>query len=516
LSDKILITRELEELGLESDSSRGRITGHLKKLNMMLNDPHTGGTLRILDTCRCDNGRVFLVSQLLNSFVHIGESKGACASFIPAAGAASRYMAALEPLRKALEKGDTGAVGKEWSELEKYYSVLPERLIRSMSEVVGGVRAADYGELAGLFASPKALLPCGLGGKSFFQYKLAESFGPFNVHCQIFVIPPGKEPDFQTGVTEGLKDKVVFIEQGGRFSTLRFAEDGSPVRDTEGRLSVVPAGHGALAALFPEIRQRFPEVETLFIRNIDNVYEQTDSTKQTTEDFLRTHKKLLALVNSIRKGLSAKDEEGLRRACKVAETTLSALETRSLNCEERGFLKKLSGTTTRPLWELLFLLFQTPPPEGEQLFSKECALLQGFYNRPVNLLGQVRNRGTDRGGSPVVVETDSGAVSVCLERPHASPEDQRETLDNPEIATHFNPVFVAAEATKNPPGLEEETPFWIMASKTWQGKKVVYYETVLYELLGNSMLANCVFVEVPGSIFCPRKTLSDTLLAAKA
>ena len=50
-----------------------------------------------------------------------------------------------------------------------------------------------------------------------------------------------------------------------------------------------------------------------------------------------------------------------------------------------------------------------------------------------------------------------------------------------------------------------------MAEKTYRGQAVVYYETVLYELIGHSDFANTVFVEVPRQVFHPHKTLRDAL-----
>ena len=64
----------------------------------------------------------------------------------------------------------------------------------------------------------------------------------------------------------------------------------------------------------------------------------------------------------------------------------------------------------------------------------------------MNSVGQVPNSGKDVGASPVLCEDDKGRQFViALEPPHASLEDRKNILENPEVATHFNPAFVASE-----------------------------------------------------------------------
>ena len=52
----------------------------------------------------------------------------------------------------------------------------------------------------------------------------------------------------------------------------------------------------------------------------------------------------------------------------------------------------------------------------------------------------------DVGAGPVLCEDDKGRQFViALEPPHATPKDRKDILENPKVATHFNPAFVAAE-----------------------------------------------------------------------
>ena len=103
-------------------------------------------------------------------------------------------------------------------------------------------------------------------------------------------------------------------------------------------------------------------------------------------------------------------------------------------------------------------------------------------------------------GQVLFCEDDKGRPFViALEPPHASVEDRKNILENPKVATHFNPAFVAAEIItdasvyKNP-----DYDLWIKAEKQFKGVEVMYHETVLYELLGNSIMANACFPVIKG------------------
>ena len=131
--------------------------------------------------------------------------------------------------------------------------------------------------------------------------------------------------------------------------------------------------------------------------------------------------------------------------------------------------------------------------------------------RPLNTLGQVPNNGRDVGGTPLIAKVPGGEASICLEVPHASPEDKLQVSIKPKKATHFNPVFVAAELIEDASiYLNDSTPFWVLAEKKYNLKDVVYHETVSYELLGNSIMANVMFPAIPRSLFNPHKTAADT------
>jgi hypothetical protein len=133
-----------------------------------------------------------------------------------------------------------------------------------------------------------------------------------------------------------------------------------------------------------------------------------------------------------------------------------------------------------------------------------------MFARPFVMMGQVPNTQRDVGGTCVFADVEGNPQKICLELPHASPEDRRIFLENPIKSTHFNPVFVVSEIVDQTTiNSWSEHPFWLIAKKSWRGRDVYYQESILYELLGSSQYCNVIFVEVPRILFNPHKTLND-------
>lgn len=138
--------------------------------------------------------------------------------------------------------------------------------------------------------------------------------------------------------------------------------------------------------------------------------------------------------------------------------------------------------------------------------------LYRLYKRPVNILGQVPNSGKDvGGGTPLWAKDGSDIVKICLELPHMAQHDRIEIFSNTEKATHYNPGFVAAELVDDSVYAAARDDFWILAKKQYRGETVLYKETVLYEILGNSKYANVFFIEIPRFLFNPHKSVEDTI-----
>ena len=501
--DEIIL--EAEAAGMDPQ----RILEHRERLRVAQNSGRSSNLFEISDTCRISNGRLFLLDHLEKAAptgsLTPPEGYGA---FVPAAGAASRYMAILEPLRSALESGNQQTARVAWKRLKDYHPLMPGGLVRAFSGQQQNGEDIPDKSLRSLFNSPKALLPCTPGGQSFLVRKAREHSYFSCLEAQFFIVPPGMKERFLEHLADDPGPEVYCYEQGPSCSTFRFYPDGRLVRDLQGQPSEVPAGHGSLLNLFPGIRRGHPEISALFIRNIDNVSPMNPESQSLSRRFLSVHQRIMATIKTIRDGLGGGMSSYLFAPPGEEVWLLKLPGIRPPDQEQEVFLKELPGLRERNLWEILFRVFLTPAwCRGDGKVQD----LQRLYNRPVNLMGQIRNRGKDRGGSPVVIRAAAGELSICLERPHASSADQKEILDCPEKSTHFNPVFVAAELSDYPGFQDHRTPFWLLAEKTWHGQPVIYYETVLYELLGNTMTTNCLFAEVPGFIFNPRKTIRDAL-----
>ena len=465
----------------------------------------------IQETCRLDNQGI-----LPASFVETQDQEVAAGfvAFVPAAGAASRYFKPLHDLRHSLVSGNDAAIEGELNKLRAEGAKLwplPSHLTRAIEHGAARVwSATERHQLIEEIDAPKALLPCWKNGPSFLQKKQEEHAALEGLDGQVYVAPLDQSEQFKSHL--GQADKklpTVFLEQGPSMSTLRFQTNGQPHRDVEGQLTLVPAGHGMLVKLFPDIHRQFPQAHSLLIRNIDNVNGTSAEVKAATARFLRQHQSVLRSIQAIRAALHA---DHLDEAAQYAEELLKRFKAKR-ETPAQGWLHEIERPWL-PLWAVLLQVLHCPESYAAHLRTQhqDKRALRELFDRPVNTLGQVPNSGKDIGGSPVFAKTENGLVSICLELPHVSPVDRQRFLEDARQATHFNPVFVAAEIPQHHHAYQiQNCPFWILAEKTYQGQPVVYHEIVLYEILGNSLTANVLFPEIPRLLFNPHKTLLDGL-----
>ncbi len=411
---------------------------------------------KVKDSCRIDNGRI-IPARVLET-IPGRRNISNIASFIPAAGSATRFSSQNTSQHK---------------------------------------NSSDENPLA------KALFPCVEEGHNFLEMKFMEQKAINRISTTICVIPLNRKKCFLEKFGETFEDqKILFLEQNAQLSTLRFNEWGEPLLQN-GSLSIAPAGHGSLLQLFPHIKAEFPNIEALFIRNIDNIIGCKKEAVLTSQRFLDAHQFVLSKVKKIRYHLASRH---LKLAASEANSICHYFPLRKLSSAELSFLKNLADPVATPLWLIQLALFQTP--------LKLCVMnIQNplnLYQRPLNFLGQVPNSGNDQGGMPLVIEGEYGEQAVCLENTHLDEAD-RARLTDPLFATHFNPVFVVTELQSSNELYQQLTnAHWLFAARQWKGQTSYHYESLLYEMLGNSVMANLVFMEVPRSIFNPHKSLEDT------
>jgi hypothetical protein len=490
---------------------------------------------KINDTCRPDNGGILQCSELKLCMESSIASRnvsdfGGYIGFVPAAGAASRYSLPFTPIIQLLEQ----RISREFQDQD--FQILFELLQKvaatgavnwAIPSSLKALLTASKNELLSLTSSqckeivselylPKALYPCVQEQFSFLEFKdLEHRMNPY-LDGQVFVTPPAMSRVFEMHLQHSELGAVVqtkkqdrlqtlFVEQGPKLSTIRFKPDGSPFLDSNDQLTVVPAGHGALAELFTNIGHHFPNSDSLLIRNIDNLNGISADVLNGTKEFIEIHRFILNRLKKIRGSLR---KGQVQEAASHSEPLKKLLSKNAPQFVVKGLaqLDKYSTSPEHELWTILLGVFHTPLPHLLNLEN-----LTQAYERPFNLMGQVPNSQNDVGGTPCFVLHNQNVQKLCIEVPHVSDQDQDLFLRNPVKATHFNPVFVAAEIPEEDHYYSNRNDdFWLLAEKSYKGQKVLYVETVLYELLGNSELANCIFVELPRLLFHPHKTPQDS------
>lgn len=481
---------KISAAGLDVDSIRE----HHKNVTKTIQE---GGDrfFEVVDTCRFDNGGV-------RSCLHdrpFDPSK--VVSFVPAAGASSRWLAPLNDLIVAISAHQADKVPEILDRLLAAsileFPIPPS--LRSFLEHWQSKKSlpSDWMPESLLLdiESPKAFYPAVLDGMTFLDLKRMEDESIGRLAGEVFICPMQREGEFkQRFARSPIKTSfdAVAIEQGASLATVRFAADGSICTHDDGTLAPVPAGHGSLLRLFPMVRKQFPKAESCWIRNIDNVVGVSTEVVQASRDFLGTHEFVLDSVKQIRTALACDEMASAQR---VATKLLEAWNIKVA----------FEGAPANSLAEVAKQLFHaemTASPTKEELIA--------IFARVVVTMGQVPNTARDVGGTAVFARVNGRLQKLCLEVPHASAQDRKTFLEDPAKATHFNPVFVAVETPSDADIARwQNHPFWLVAKKSWRGRDVWYQESILYEMLGSSAFANVVFVEIPRILFNPHKALPD-------
>ncbi len=480
-----------------------------------------GVTFEILEVGGRKNGIVLDLSsgdgEQLVALGRAGLKAGRLCTFVPAAGAASRYLKLFQELAAALETGELlsrpvvdcleeirrlGDLGDLPFEVELPASQADGELIRWALEVREKVASL-----------PKGLVPATLEGKTFFELKLREhgALNPFGPLC--LVVGEGVEGAFRqcfarAGGFEGCPDSVSFLVQGSQLSTLRFDGEGVPVIGEDGGYVPVVGGHGELIHLFPQVAALGGH-RSILVYNIDNVIGDSGPVVEEFTRFYGFHHRWLELLDRVREAcgerrVSSGLARQLRAGCREVGVELLALPDGEAGEEDSW------GDGALLLEEIQERFFHTDwvalAKEGEDRWE----LLLRLWSRPLSVLGVVPNNGRDVGGIPAVIELGGARVKICLEMPHASARDQKEIFRNPRRATHFNPAFVLHELVPDRPARERTDPrFWMLTRKPYAGRDVYYHETVLYEAIGNSLTNNLLFVEISRRLFRPHKVFTD-------
>jgi hypothetical protein len=262
--------------------------------------------------------------------------------------------------------------------------------------------------------------------------------------------------------------------------TLAADLDGKPFRDDDGRLVFRPGGHGSLLTNLADFGQ-----DLVFLRNIDNVQPE-----HRRREILRW--------NRILGGFLIEVEQTLVDCLSRVER--ERFEDPTIDDE----LRRVAAILGQP--HLLEVLDR--PPRAKQAF------LADLLDRPLRIAGVVPNVG-ETGGGPFWVQDADGQASPQIV------EMSQVDLENPAQkaivagSTHFNPVHLVCRLRSHRGDRYDLERFVdpsavFIAEKSHQGRPLRALER---PGLWNGAMArwNTVFVEIPGTIFAPVKTVLDLL-----
>jgi hypothetical protein len=469
------------------------IASHKERVRMYL-EGGQNPAFKVFDTCRPQNN---LVIKNPGHF----ESKGkGFVSFVPAAGAATRWHGPVDGLLVALRANDSESIQRARKELiDQGFRAF--RLPGLLDDFVQNdllsehLSATQRQALIDAIALPVALYPATSDGRSFLGLKRVEHDSLNELTASVFVTAIGRSNDFKIEVqrlNETLNKETIthILEQDASASTVRFNSQLEVCFEDDQLPSVVPAGHGALLEKLISCRHH-SGVHSAFIRNIDNVVGAGPIATAETQKFLGFHVWLKDCLDEIRATLN---KVNLHQANELALRVLSQL----------GLSNSLPFVS--PIVRLAQCLFSAQIPAQASIDQ-----LVSVYRKPLVTMGQVPNLGKDVGGSPVIAQVRDSDQKICIELHHVSQKDRHRFFQDSQVMTHFNPVFLAVELND---ALSEfaqgDHDFWAVSEKNWRGEKVYFQESFLYEILGNSLTSNLVFLEIPRLLFNPHKAMQTT------
>jgi len=425
---------------------------------------------------------------------------GRCLTFVPASGAASRMFHSLLhygtqdcPISRKKLEADAAAGKKEAVEVLAFLEGIPRFAFLDDSRRAAAGQGDELEELLRL-AMDYARLPKGL--LKFHAYP-DRSRTPFEEHlveaaemlkdargkCRLhFTVSPAHLEPFRS-LLEQVRDRyekvhhvayeVGFSVQKPSTDTLALDMEGQPFRLDDGTLLFRPAGHGALMENLSDL-----EADIVLIKNIDNV--APDRLKKATYTW---SKLLVGRLSSIQNqvfDLLRRLEDQPADTGAAAEATSLVRDTFHLECSER-----------------------------------RQSLIRRLH-RPVRVCGMVKSTG-EPGGGPFWVRGKDGALSMQIVEDSQVDPDSGQQQGLLARSTHFNPVYLVCGVRDHhgqPYDLKQyiDPDAAMVTRKATGGRKLSALER---PGLWNGAMAgwNTIFIEVPGEVFHPVKTVNDLLRA---
>lgn len=477
------------------------------------------GAFQVLDTCRIDNGRVLPREKWASLASSTSKASGlhGIVQFVPAAGSGSRYFQGIGLL------SSPPASSTHWQRLVEG-AALPNTVRATLEGWIRHARSPETTsppEPALIEAAMsalrecKALLPWNRAGTTYLGEVLQGSryFGPMGGHC--LIAPKGKVLAFEQHVADlrplTPDDPIFVLEQGSDLETYRFDSKGDPLRQSDGSLCKGPGGHGQLVRLFPAVRATLPHAKALLIRNIDNLFPAEALAPTIIEfgTFFTSIQSAMCEARTYLRNYLHRDSGPLESG---TPDWLGRLEQLGAPRSPTFAIARADDSTILRLARVQHAVFGTPSDQlGASTQHELAQQLLHRYQRPLNLLGLVRNLGKDVGGTPILTRIGSETGCLVVDPPHLG-DKCRDILQDPEKAQFFNPVFVIAELTQSVQAYEDYAElFRGVTEREFRGQRAWFVEEYLYELLGNTVSANLLLAEMPREIFFPHKNVESTV-----
>ncbi len=470
---------------------------------------------RLLRPCGVGDGIERLTAaeaRRLPRLARAAAASGQFSVFLPASGAASRLFQTLLSLQRRAREFHRPAAevvrrGSPWREARHFFRCLPwlalarplERELRTRRRSLRGLlKRRDYDEILDALFSPRRLgladLPKGLvpfhgsrgGARTAFEEHLREAASltaDDHALCRIHVTVAPEHRRLFAGIAR----RVRIHRAGGRrvrFSlrwslqhprthTLTLDFRGRWGRRKDGSLLFRPGGHGALLSNL----ERSP-TEFVFIRNIDNVPIEACGRRGRLWRW-RLAGKLLEVRGEAREWL-----HGLAKG---------PVDSVSLAKSER-FVRGRLGLE---------------PPEGTA--RRRLAWVRGVLDRPWRVCAMIKNAGQP-GGGPFWVREGARKSKQIVESAQAEAGGAAKIWKR---STHFNPVDMVVALRDARGRVYRLSDFAdpravIVSRKAHVGGAIRVLERPgLWN--GGMSRWNTIFVEVPGALFHPVKTITDLL-----
>jgi hypothetical protein len=442
--------------------------------------------------------------------------EGRLAKFVPASGVASRMFRELirfhEPgaplarddVRARAARGDADARVLETflasigrfafhDSLARHVRATGRDLEACVESDVAAVLEALLSERGmGCAELPKGLLEFhryGASARTPFEEQLVEAAELVRDAADLarlhFTVSPGHRAAFdalldRARAHEGasaIRFDVGFSTQKPSTDTLAADAEGRPFRGPDGALVFRPAGHGALLENMQDL-----DADVVLVKNIDNVV--PDRLKGPTYEWSRIVAGMLVEVQA------------------AMHEHLRAIENGDSQADVDRAAEFLADRLNAPL-----------PPAARGAEARRRAAI-ALLDRPLRVCGMVPNTG-EPGGGPFFVVDAQGAVSRQIV------ESAQIDLANPDQAsvfrraTHFNPVFMACGLRDHRNRAFDLSRFVDPAAVIVTGKSSGGSAVRALERPGlwNGAMSNwaSIFVEVPGAVFHPVKSVLDLL-----